>query len=170
MSKHFDIDSLPDYEPEIKSDEVYVPLSSDNISHSIELPPLKAAPTAPDADPEQIDPKFRFRLQQLRLEKGWTETELAAQIGMTPAAISQFENGQRSPSFDSLLKLAETLECTTDFLIRGYDKSDLTELFSDARVHEVAAGMLSLSEEHKTVLIIFGQFLMANQAKGESDG
>ena len=40
------------------------------------------------------------------MEKNLTQKQLASKIGMTGAAISSYESGTRSPSIDSLCKLA----------------------------------------------------------------
>jgi transcriptional regulator with XRE-family HTH domain len=60
---------------------------------------------------------FRKRLLQAREMRQLTQAELAAKAGLPPAAISHFETGGRKPSFENLVKLAEALSVTTDFLL-----------------------------------------------------
>ena len=65
--------------------------------------------------------QFRERLVKLRVLREITQTELASISGMTTAAISQFENGTRVPAFDSIIKMADALNITVDYLIgRNY--------------------------------------------------
>lgn len=46
-----------------------------------------------------------------------SQAELAEKAGMQPSAISHFESGRRSPSFDNLKKLADALAVTVDYLL-----------------------------------------------------
>ena len=48
---------------------------------------------------------FEDRLRRSREEKGLSQAELAQKTGFQPSAISHFESGRRSPSFDNLKKL-----------------------------------------------------------------
>lgn len=50
-----------------------------------------------------------LRIRELRLERGLTMAELAARIGVTQPAISQWESGREKPGRDSLQKLAAAL-------------------------------------------------------------
>jgi transcriptional regulator with XRE-family HTH domain len=46
-----------------------------------------------------------------------TQAQLAEKSGLQPSAISHFESARRSPSFDNLRILADTLSVTTDHLL-----------------------------------------------------
>lgn len=56
-------------------------------------------------------------LCKYRKEKGMRQKELAEAIGVTPAAIAQYETGTRKPDIIKLKKLAVILGCTTDQLL-----------------------------------------------------
>lgn len=56
-------------------------------------------------------------LRKTREDKGLSQAELADKAGMQPSAISHFEAGRRSPSFDNLKRLADALSVTIDFLL-----------------------------------------------------
>lgn len=49
--------------------------------------------------------------------RGFTQGELGARAGMAAASVSHFETGQRVPSLDSLVKLADALEVSVDALL-----------------------------------------------------
>ncbi|MDT8717621.1 ImmA/IrrE family metallo-endopeptidase [Clostridium sp. 19966] len=55
------------------------------------------------------------RLQVARKYRGKTITELAEDIGVTKQSISQFENGQISPQFDTLMKITSTLKFPREY-------------------------------------------------------
>lgn len=58
------------------------------------------------------------RIKKLRQEKGLTQQDVAGRR-ITPAAISQIENGQRRASTDVLRHIAKRLGTTEDFLLKG---------------------------------------------------
>jgi transcriptional regulator with XRE-family HTH domain len=60
---------------------------------------------------------FSERLRATRKLKGLSQTDLAKRADFQPSAISHFENGRRSPSFDNLKRLADTLGVTVDYLL-----------------------------------------------------
>ncbi len=64
-----------------------------------------------------INTKFPTILKNCRQDKNLNQTELARKTSLQPSAISHFEAGSRKPSFDNLIKLANALEVTTDYLL-----------------------------------------------------
>ena len=48
-------------------------------------------------------------IKRLREARGWIQAKLAVEAGMAPSAVNQIENGKRSPSANSLNKLAGAL-------------------------------------------------------------
>jgi len=60
---------------------------------------------------------FAVRLRDLRNSKGITMLQLADAIGTTKATISNFENAQRNPSLEMLIKLADYFNVSIDFLV-----------------------------------------------------
>jgi transcriptional regulator with XRE-family HTH domain len=57
------------------------------------------------------------RLKSLREQRGLTQTELGTRAGIAAASISHFETGQRLPSLESLVRLADALEVSVDALL-----------------------------------------------------
>lgn len=60
---------------------------------------------------------FSSRLKDLRIEKGLRQIDLARAVGVTNAAIGNYENGKREPRIDELILLADCLETTIDYLV-----------------------------------------------------
>jgi transcriptional regulator with XRE-family HTH domain len=60
---------------------------------------------------------FRLNLRSLRDLRGMTQSEMGARAGIAPASISHFETGQRAPSLDTLIKLADALRVSIDTLL-----------------------------------------------------
>ena len=59
------------------------------------------------------------RIAALRRERGMSQAELAASIGLSPSALGMYEQGRREPSADTMVALARALGVTTDFLLTG---------------------------------------------------
>jgi transcriptional regulator with XRE-family HTH domain len=57
------------------------------------------------------------RLRRLRERRGVTLTALAAQTGISKSTLSRLESGQRKPSLELLLPLAETYHLPLDELV-----------------------------------------------------
>lgn len=65
-------------------------------------------------------------LRTIRKEKGLTMKQLGAIVGVTEAAISQYETGKREADFETLLKISEALECTVDYLLGREQEKEKT--------------------------------------------
>ena len=67
---------------------------------------------------------FRERLQRRRETLGWSKTELAKRVGITKVSIWGFEKGQKVPSVDTLIALADALDVSVDWLCGRLDRCD----------------------------------------------
>lgn len=50
----------------------------------------------------------------MRAERGWTQQELADQVGVSRQSINSIENGRYVPSLPLALTFARVFQCTTD--------------------------------------------------------
>ena len=66
------------------------------------------------------------RIAALRKEKGLKQDALAEILGVSPQAVSKWENDQTCPDIGLLPKLAELLEVSVDELLSG-KKKELTQ-------------------------------------------
>jgi Zn-dependent peptidase ImmA (M78 family)/DNA-binding XRE family transcriptional regulator len=65
-----------------------------------------------DVDPVEFEPE---RLRLARELKEWTQADLARTLGVTAAAVSQFESGTTRPGADVLHRMADALEVPGGF-------------------------------------------------------
>ncbi|HEY8502045.1 MAG TPA: helix-turn-helix transcriptional regulator [Solirubrobacterales bacterium] len=63
--------------------------------------------------------RFGQNVRALRLEKGWTQEELAERSGLTPVQISRVERGVREVRLTTLLRLMSALETSPGRLLDG---------------------------------------------------
>src|SRR5258708_38388351 len=61
--------------------------------------------------------QFGRRLQSMRELRHLTQAQLGSRAGMAAASVSHFETGQRAPSLESLVKLADALDVSVDALL-----------------------------------------------------
>ena len=66
-----------------------------------------------------MDMTIGKRITLLRKEKGLTQEELASHMGVSPQAVSKWENDQTCPDISALPKLARLLGVTVDELLEG---------------------------------------------------
>jgi len=57
------------------------------------------------------------RLRELRNEKGKKQHEVANYLGITRPAYTAYESGARQPDLETVKKLAEYFNCSTDYLL-----------------------------------------------------
>ena len=60
---------------------------------------------------------FGLLIRKLREQKGWTQEALGAKIGVTAAAISQYENNLNVPSADVIAGMATVFGVSMDYLL-----------------------------------------------------
>ena len=53
-------------------------------------------------------------VKQLRAEQGWTQLELANQLGVTPVTVYNWERGKYEPSASMLRKIARVFGVSMD--------------------------------------------------------
>jgi len=57
------------------------------------------------------------RIQSLRVQKGFTQRELAEKLGVSPSAVGMYEQGRREPDAACLTRMAQVLSVTPDTLL-----------------------------------------------------
>lgn len=66
-------------------------------------------------------PSFASRLKELRISQNLTMESLAKDLNTTRATISNFENEQRKPSLDMIIKIADYFQVSIDYLVGRTD-------------------------------------------------
>ena len=79
--------------------------------------------TEPSAIPDVLA-EVGPRLKRLRLRRGVTLTALAAKTGISKSTLSRLESGQRKPSLELLLPLAEAHQVPLDELVGAPEVGD----------------------------------------------
>ena len=73
---------------------------------------------------EALRKAFGARLKSLRKQKGWAQKELAAQVEIRFQQLNKYESGLNIPPAEMLVKLADALGVSVDFLLTGNPVED----------------------------------------------
>lgn len=57
------------------------------------------------------------RIKELRVKRGFTQDEIAEQLGMNRANFSNYERDVASPPAETLMRIADILKTSTDYLL-----------------------------------------------------
>lgn len=85
------------------------------------------------------------KIKELRKNSKITQEQLGNAIGVSKMAISYFEKGKKSPGRESLEKIADYFQVTTDYLLGRSEDPELNEE-EDKIVSEEGKNIMSLIE------------------------
>lgn len=94
--------------------------------------------------------KFAENLKSLRTKKGLSQTQLATKLWLNKSIISAYENEQRSPSLDVLIKLSYEFNVSMEYLL-GIERDKTTDIsgLNDEQVTIVNSLIELLRKENK---------------------
>jgi len=90
---------------------------------------------SPDAPPLDLG----LRVRELRKARGWTLEQAAGQARLARSTLSKIENGQMSPTYDALKKLAVGLEITIPQLFTPPSAGQINGRLATTRMGEGTA-------------------------------
>lgn len=71
---------------------------------------------------EPIPPSTGARIRVARLERGWTQDDLAAAVGVSRSAVAQWETDRAGQIRANLARIADVLQIPLEHLIYGDEK------------------------------------------------
>lgn len=86
-------------------------------------------------------------LKQLRAEKGVSQQIVADYLEITRQAYSNYENGNRDPDNEMLLKMAEYFGVSVDFLLRGQKEAPASESGRDVTDKDIMFALWGDTDE-----------------------
>lgn len=96
----------------------------------------------------------------LRKKKGWSQEQLAEQMGISRQAVSKWESGVSVPDLDKIIKLSSIFQVSTDYLLKNEEEPNMDVSFVkslreeermdySANAHQMSLGEV---EEYLTVV------------------
>lgn len=68
---------------------------------------------------------MKTNLKQLRKNKGYTQISVQMKTGIEQALLSKFENGERVPPTETLIKLADFYNVSIDYILCRTENPDI---------------------------------------------
>lgn len=97
-----------------------------------------------------IQEQLAKKLQTLRQQKDVSQSEIAKYIGLTVGAYQNYENGRREANYETLCKLADFYNVSTDYLLGRTPVKQMTTKEPD--VLSQLAQIFNLTEMQKVIV------------------
>ena len=108
------------------------------------------------------------RIESERNRLGLNQIELAKKLNLSSSAsISQYESGDRVPSDDLKLRMAEIFGCSLDYLMGKSDIRNPNQVNADDIDIAFASGIKGLNQENKEIAKSIIEGLIAKQKNEE---
>lgn len=94
-------------------------------------------------------------LRKIREKRNINQLKIAMDIGITQESISKYETGNAFPSKEILLKLADYLNCSIDYLLDRTDNPNINKdknSIEDENIENLIFRYNRLSDENKNKL------------------
>lgn len=108
--------------------------------------------------------RFGELLAKLRKEKGILQKELATYLNVTVATISNYEKGVHSPDYDTLVRIADFFDVSTDYLLQRTDyRASINtlnkQLMIDYTVSDLLNAIMQLDQRSMEALVDYYELL-----------
>lgn len=91
---------------------------------------------------------FSKRLYELRINKGLTQPELAKDLNVAKQTISNWENDNRSPDNEMLIKIANYFDVSLDYLLGRTDNPNYSLLKTNYKGKDIRLTINSKSNNY----------------------
>jgi transcriptional regulator with XRE-family HTH domain len=120
--------------------------------------------------PHPLDIALGSRIRLRRRELGFSQDQLARQVGITFQQVQKYEHGTNRVSFSRLVEIAQALRCGVMDIVGDLDKSNASSPFSRhvARLNE--PGAAELLEAYAAIQSIRHRRAILNLAKQLAQG
>jgi len=98
-----------------------------------------------------------------RVKKGLTTKELAALVGVSTSAVSQWESGGKQPRADKLDKMSAILGVSTDYLLGKKEDPVQSEDKVESLIFDIVRKMSPQAKNRLLSNLLFHDDLTANQ-------
>ena len=98
------------------------------------------------------------RLQELRKKAGYSQEQVAEQLGLSRQAVSKWESGQGKPEIDNIVKLVELYGVSADYILLGIENSTptpATEKKKLSKEYRKAIGCIAMIAATALITVLF---------------
>ena len=105
------------------------------------------------------------RIAEARIKNNKTQEELAEELDITPAFLSNIETAKRKPSLNKFLEIADKLNMSLDYLI--YNKNVQKEMDEDIVMKQIYKQLEKLDDSKKEKFLNIIDYIAKNILKLE---
>ena len=73
-----------------------------------------------------MNKKIGDRIKELRVKHGLTQKDIAALLDVSPSTVGMYEQNRREPDANTLVKISERFNVSTDYLLGTPEKNELS--------------------------------------------
>ncbi len=115
--------------------------------------------------------KFGEVLAKLRKEKGYLQKEVAAYLHVTVATVSNYEKDVHTPDLQTLIRLADFYEVSTDYLLQRTKCRASVDILNiplstDYTVSDLMNAILELDRRNTAALLDYCELLTLRNSAG----
>ncbi|MBA55197.1 MAG: transcriptional regulator [Pseudomonadales bacterium] len=110
---------------------------------------------------EKLRKAFGARLKGLRKQKNWSQKELAALVDIRFQQLNKYESGLNIPPAGMLIKLADALNVSVDYLLTG--NVDEAEPLANSRLFRRFQELEAMAQEDQETVIKVIDAMIAKQ-------
>lgn len=103
------------------------------------------------------------RIKELRQSKKLRQSDLAVELQVSQATLSNWESGRYEPDFDALKKMSDFFQVSVDYLL-GRDEKKLAPISESELDAELIERLCNLTPEEKDKVDAFVQGLLASRS------
>ena len=97
---------------------------------------------------------MKNRLKELRTSKGLSMREAAKQLELPPTTYCNWENGEREPNSEMMVRLADFYGVSIDYMIGRTDEREVkAQTFVTRSEDELLSLFRSMNEEQKGLIL-----------------
>lgn len=102
-----------------------------------------------------------IKIKELRSELGFTQKDIAKNLGCNQTAVGKYERGELEPNIQTLIKLSNIFGCSVDYLIGNESDYEIVNVTSQLTKpqSELLSVFNLLSEEDQFQVIGFAKAL-----------
>lgn len=105
---------------------------------------------------------FGTRLHTLRKERKLRQEDMAKQLGIARTTYAMYEQGNREPDYNTLIKLATFFEVSIDYLLGTTEIRQVTDL-QDPELHQWFEDIKNATPQKREELKNFWEFIIQKE-------
>ena len=78
--------------------------------------------------------EFSERLKELRKKANFTQVEVAEKLGISQPAYASWERGAKKPTQENLVKIAQILNVSVDYLVGNFSEENMNNKLEDIEI------------------------------------